>query len=57
MNCLPPLNGIKSDAVARLDCANTLLFSLFSVSSEPETFRRVYIREVLRMECLNMRKK
>jgi hypothetical protein len=57
MNCLPPLNGIKSDAVFHLDCAKTFLFSLFPPSSEPETFRRVYIREVLRMECLNMRKK
>ncbi len=48
---------MESDSVTRLDGMDTLLFSTFPSSSGPETFRRVYIREVLRMDCLNMRKK
>jgi hypothetical protein len=57
MNCLRPWNGTDSRAVARFLQHISKEKEIFRPSSPASSFRRVYIREVLRKDCLNMRKK
>ncbi len=57
MNYSRPLDGNRCPAVPLLEEIKGQRITLILQFMHVGSIRRVYIREVLRMDCLNMRKK